>query len=307
MKIIIDTDPGIDDAMAILLAFSDPRLAVVGLTTIFGNVTTSMATRNALRLVELAGRNVPVAEGADRPLVRPPHPPADFVHGAEGFGDIPAARPKGRADPRPAARFIAEEAGAAPGEITLVAIGPLTNLALALQEDPALPDLVAGVVMMGGAVRVPGNVSPRGEANIWNDPHAAEKVLAAPWKTMLVGLDVTMRVICSAGDFAGLAKAKPAAGGFLNDAVQFYFDFHRRSRNVDGCFMHDPTAIIALTDPDLFGTEDIPLVVATEGAEAGRTREVPESSRTPVEICFSVDAAAVRDRFLRTIRDGPLP
>ena len=305
-KIIIDTDPGIDDAMAILLALSDPRLELVGMTTIFGNVTTKTATRNALRLAELAGRPVSVAHGAERPLVQPPHPPADFVHGAEGFGDIPAAEPAGSPDPRPAARFIAEEAAAHPGEITLVAIGPLTNLALALKEDPNVTQNLAEVVIMGGAVRVPGNVSPRGEANIWNDAHAADAVFAANWKMALVGLDVTMQVICSPDDFAALAKAKPMVGGFLNDAVQHYFEFHRTTRDIDGCFMHDPTAIIRVTDHHLFRTEAIPLIVGTEGDDKGRTTEAPDIPRRPVDICFGVDAENVRHRFLDTVRNGPL-
>ena len=286
-KIIIDTDPGIDDAMAILLALSDPRLELVGMTTVFGNVRTATATRNALRLAELAGRPVPVAHGAEAPLVRPPDPPADFVHGAEGFGDIPAAEPKGQPDPRPAHRFLAEEAAKRPGEITLLAVGPLTNLALALDEDPSITKNLAEVVVMGGAVCAPGNV-------------------AADWPVTLVPLDVTTRVVCTAEDFARLAEAKPGAGGFLKAAVQFYFGFHRQTRGFDGCYMHDPSAVIRVTDPDLFETEAIPLVVKADGEDAGHTAEAPESGRRPVTVCLDVDAAGVRRRFLDTIMDGGL-
>ncbi|HUF57549.1 MAG TPA: nucleoside hydrolase [Thermohalobaculum sp.] len=306
-KIIIDTDPGIDDAMAIVLALSDPRLDLVGMTTVFGNVTTATATRNALRLAELAGRPIPVAHGAEAPLVLAPQPPADFVHGPEGFGDIPAAEPQGRPDPRPAHRFLVEEAAARPGEIWLVAVGPLTNLALALDEDPAVARNLAGVIVMGGAVRAPGNVSARGEANIWNDPHAADRVFAADWPLTLVPLDVTTQVICTAADFAALSEARPGAGGFLNAAVQFYFGFHRRTRGFEGCYMHDPSAVIRLTDPGLFRTEDIPLIVHTQGDDAGRSAEAPDSGRRPVTCCLGVDAEGVRRRFLDTIREGGLP
>ena len=178
-KIIIDTDPGIDDAMAIHQAFADPRLEVLGLTTIFGNVATPMATRNALRLVEMAAYPAVVAHGAEAPLVREVAPPADFVHGAEGFGTVPPAEPQGRADARSAAVFIAETAAAHPGEVIICAVGPLTNLALALTHDPDLVRNVHSVVVMGGSIAWHGNVSDCAEANIWGDPDAADAVFAA--------------------------------------------------------------------------------------------------------------------------------
>ncbi|MEC8366429.1 MAG: nucleoside hydrolase, partial [Pseudomonadota bacterium] len=130
-KIIIDTDPGIDDAMAIHMAFADPRLDVVGLTTVFGNVTSKQATRNALCLAEMACHPAAVAGGAAIPLTREPQPPADFVHGPEGFGTLPAMRPARMADTRNAARYLVETCAEAPGEIIICAVGPLTNLAAA--------------------------------------------------------------------------------------------------------------------------------------------------------------------------------
>lgn len=297
-KILIDTDPGIDDAMAIHLAFAHPNLEVVGLTTVFGNVHTNTATRNALRLVEMAGVECPVAHGAEVPQVQPLHPPADFVHGAEGFGTVPANEPSGSPDPRTAAQFIVETINAHPGKITLCPIGPLTNIAAALRLDPGIRSKVAEVVIMGGAVETSGNVSEYAEANIWNDPHAAAEVFAADWPVMLVGLDVTERSRCTPEDFSELAVASPDIGGFLNEAVQYYFAFHRQKGVMDGCFMHDPSAVLAVDDPGLFAGRAIPVRVVTEGPQIGRTIADPDCETRPVQICLGVDSSEVRARFL---------
>ncbi|MFQ5567112.1 MAG: nucleoside hydrolase [Paracoccaceae bacterium] len=299
-KLVIDTDPGIDDAMAILYAAAHPGLDLIGLTTVFGNVPVATATRNALFLAELAGLAIPVAEGAAVPLVQPAAPHPAFIHGAEGFGDLPPVRPAGRADPRPAGQFLAETAAAHPGEVTVCAIGPLTNLAAALALDPTIAGNVDRVVVMGGAVACPGNVSDAAEANIGCDPHAAAAVFAADWPVTLVGLDVTRQVTCTPGDFAGLARQAPVIGGFLDRAAQYYFRFYRRRRGVDGCHMHDPTAVIEITDPGLFETREAPLAVTLEGAAAGRTRIAPTGRA--VRVCLGVDATGVRTRFLEVTR-----
>lgn len=298
MKLIIDTDPGIDDAMAIFYAAAHPAIELIGLTTVFGNVPVATATRNALRLAAMTGRRIPVAEGAARPLVQPTPPHPDFVHGAGGLGDIAPVAPPARPDPRPAAQFLAEAAAASPGEVTICAVGPLTNLAQAMALHPGIIGNVARVVVMGGALECPGNVNPQAEANIWNDPHAAAAVLAAPWQVTLVGLDITERVNCAPADFAALARAAPVIGGFLNDAVQFYLRFHRQRHGLDGCHMHDPTAVIAITDPDLFVTRTAPVEVTLEGAAAGRTRLAPGSGLPGVRVCLDGDLDAIRRRFL---------
>jgi uridine nucleosidase len=159
VKVLIDADTGIDDAMAILFALRSPALEVVGITSVFGNTTLENATANALRLVELAGASVPVARGAPVPLVREPRPPAAFVHGADGLGEMAGPPPRGSASEHSAAEFIVAMARRHPGEITLVPVGPLTNIALALALEPRLPLLVKQVVLMGGAALVKGNVS----------------------------------------------------------------------------------------------------------------------------------------------------
>lgn len=297
-KLIIDTDPGIDDAMAIHMAFADPRVEVVGLTTIFGNVTTRQATRNALYLAQMAHYPVAVAPGADRPLVRDPQPPADFVHGPEGFGGLPAPVVDQRPDPRDAARYLSETCAAAPGEIIICAVGPLTNLAAALTLDPDITRTAARVVVMGGSAARHGNVSDCAEANIWNDPHAAEAVFAADWDITMVGLDVTEKTQCTPQDFAGLATTSPIIGGFLSDAAAFYFDFHEAKTGTRSCFMHDPSAILAITDPALFGFDSTPISVICEGEEIGRTVADTAPGRRATHVAMSVDSAAARQRFL---------
>jgi len=297
-KLIIDTDPGIDDAMAVVYAASHPGIDLIGLTTVFGNVPVATATRNALRLTELIGRKIPVAEGASVPIAQPRWPCPEFCHGAEGFGDVPPETPRARPDPRPAAQFLAEAAAVNPGEVVICAIGPPTNLAVAMALHPEIIGNVARVVVMGGAVDCPGNVNEHAEANIWNDPHAAAAVFAAPWEVTMVGLDLTERVNCEPADFAGLARTAPVVGGFLNRAVQFYFDFHRRQHGLDGCHMHDPTAVVSITDPDLFETRRVPLAVDLEGESFGRTRAVPDAATPPVTVCTGGNLEAIKRRFL---------
>ena len=189
-KILIDADPGIDDSMAILFALRSRRSTSWGSRRSSETRASRPRTTNALRLVELAGADVPVVRGAAEPLVLPLRPPPDFVHGADGIGNVDAPPPTQTAQAGTAAEFIVASAREHPGELTLVAVGRLTNLALALDLEPRLPELIREVVVMGGAIAVPGNVSPVTEANIGGDPHAADRVLTAGWPLALVGLDV---------------------------------------------------------------------------------------------------------------------
>ena len=176
-RTIIDTDPGVDDSMAILLAFRSPELHVEGLTTVFGNTGTDITTANALRLVELAGKpETPVARGAEKPLLRPYIGEGWRVHGRNGLGGVDMPPAQGKPDPRRAAQFIVDMVMANPGEITLVPLAPLSNIALAVMLEPDIVKNVKQVVLMGGAATVPGNASPAAEANIRNDPEAASIV-----------------------------------------------------------------------------------------------------------------------------------
>ena len=298
-KIIIDTDPGVDDTMAIFFALCSPELEVVGLTSIFGNVHTALATKNALRLLEIAGRaDIPVAHGADDALTGDFEGPVPFVHGADGQGEInlpdPAAEPLNIS----AAQFIVEQLRAHPGEITLVPVGPLTNIALALRLEPRITEWVDEVVLMGGNALVPGNASPAGEANIRNDPEAADLVFGADWQVTMVGLDVTLRVHMSSEDIAEYATHGNPMSDHIMRVLPHYRNYFESNYDVEGIFVHDSSAIAYLIEPDLFKVRRWPIRVGTQGLGRGKTwpatggRILPAwENRPPVNVCVGVDGA----------------
>ncbi len=304
-KIIIDTDPGIDDAMAIFLALASPELDVVGLTTIMGNVEVDLATTNALRLLEMAGRSdIPVAEGAAKPIAADFLGAVQFVHGDDGQGNAflppPTTQPLGIS----AAEFIVQQARAQPGEITLVPIGPLTNIALALRLEPNLPELVAGVVLMGGNAFCPGNASPAAEANIRNDPEAADVVFGAGWPITMVGLDVTNEVVMTDDDLAILHSFDTPQGQHMGRINPFYRAFLGERLGTEGIVIHDSAAIAYLLAPDLFKVVRAPMRVETGGSfSRGKTwpyvgrnddNHLPAWQFRPlVDICAGVDGPAV--------------
>ena len=277
-KVIFDTDPGVDDAMALYFALAHPDIEVLGITTTFGNVSVEQAAVNALYLTTLAGVRIPVTQGVAAPLRLPaPIPPA-HIHGADGLGNLPERVPvQAEIDPRSSAQFIVDMARAQPGEITLVAVGPLGNLSLALALEPGLPHLLREVILMGGTLQEPGNVSAVAEANIANDPHAAADVFAAPWKLTMVGLDVTHRVILPLTLFKTVAdKQQHAATSTLHHAVSFYADFYSglypHVAQIHGCFGHDVLAFLYLVQPELFGLARGLISVITQGPAQGQTR-----------------------------------
>ncbi|GAB4453973.1 MAG: nucleoside hydrolase [Anaerolineae bacterium] len=310
-KIIIDTDPGVDDSMAILFAFKSPELEVVGLTTIFGNVTTAQATENGLRLVEFAGcPQVPVAHGAELPLVVPLDYVADFVHGSDGLGNTNPPPPQGRPHPKTAAEFIVDTVMSHPGEITLVPVGPLTNLALALALEPRIAQNVAGVVVMGGAVTVNGNVTPAAEANIIHDPHAADAVFTAGWPLTMVGLDVTMKTVMSDDFLQRIGDSGTKTGRYIYDISRFYRQFHFDTYGMEGIHTHDPSAIAYVIDPGLFTTVRGPVRVLTEGPASGCTMLDRRQSwlgenawvgQPPVSVCVDVDSERLRALYFERV------
>ncbi|KIC50062.1 nucleoside hydrolase [Tateyamaria sp. ANG-S1] len=294
-KMIIDTDPGVDDAMAILYAAHDTSIELLGLTTVFGNVPVEKATRNALRLCDLADLEIPVAEGAAKPSVFAPLDPAEAarIHGAEGFGPVPPETPQRTPTEEDAADFMASMARRYPGEVTLCAIGPITNVAEALRRHADFVDNIAKIIFMGGAAYVPGNVTPYAEANTYQDPHALAEVLASGVPTLMVGLDVTMQTTGSRDDFAELARRHPDHGGFLERASDAYIGIYE-ARGLTGCGLHDPAAVIACVKPDLFEITQEPLSVVLDGEQVGRTLPGHGSE---AQICRGVDAPKLKKRF----------
>ncbi|MEM8595921.1 MAG: nucleoside hydrolase [Pseudomonadota bacterium] len=298
IPLLIDTDPGIDDALAILSAARDPALDLLALTTVFGNVPVSVATRNARGLAALCPRPPLVAEGAARPLVRAPAPHPDFVHGGDGLGGAPLPVEGAALDPRRAATVISALAEAHRGALVVVAVGPLTNLAEALAADPALPGRVARVIVMGGAVRHPGNVTEAAEANFWQDPHAAAAVLQAPWPLTLVGLDVTECVRLYPDDLAELPATQAVT--LLRKAIGFYAAFHRESAKFTGCYLHDPAATTVAADPSLLECRRLRIAVTLEGEAEGAVRESAEG--TPVDVALAANAPGIRTRVLSALQ-----
>ena len=309
-KIIIDTDPGVDDAMAIFLALASPELEVIGLTTIFGNVHTELATTNALRLLEIAGRtDIPVAKGVADPLTRAFAGPVPFVHGEDGQGNVFLPPPETNAVRETAAAFIVEQVMAHPSDITLVPIGPLTNIALALRLESRLAAYVQEVVLMGGNALVPGNASPAAEANILNDPEAADVVFGAAWPVTMVGLDVTHQVHMTPEQIARHAQAASPMAQHLAKIVPFYQSFFETAYsawNLQGIYVHDSSAIAYLIDPTLFEVKRWPIRVETAGlgrgktwpaipssADIGRRVPAPWRDRPLVNVCVDVDGARV--------------
>lgn len=302
-RIIIDTDPGIDDAMAIFYALASPELEVVGLTTVFGNAHVETCTANAIRILDLAGRaDIPVAQGAGSPLVMAYRGPAHHVHGVNGLADITLAPPSRDELALHAAQFIVEQVMAAPGEITLVPIGPLTNIALAMQLQPDLPQHLAGMVIMGGNAFVPGNASPAAEANILNDPEAADLVLGADCPIVLCGLDVTERTVMSSAQIAAIGDIDNERARTAAAILPYYRDFHLSHGGPDGIHVHDSTCISYLLAPQHYGTRHHPIRVDTgHGVGRGKTwpttrhalDEGPWAGRRAITILTEVDAAAV--------------
>lgn len=312
-KVIFDCDPGVDDAMALLFLHRSAEVDLVGVTTTFGNGTIEQTTRNALYLVDRFGMNCPVSRGAGMPLVGETGAPPDFVHGQNALGnvDIPDDF-AGEVDPRPAHQFIIEMVKAAPGEVSIVAVGRMTNLALALRQAPEIAGLVKQVVVMGGAFGIhgiQGNVTPAAEANILGDPEATDEVTAAAWPMTFVGLDVTQLTFMPTEYLADLARHGGEIGTFIWDVSRFYEAFHHEG-GVPSIYVHDSSAVAYLLRPELYETRTGSIRVATEGVTRGMTVQMPEGmsfapnvweGRPSHKVCTAVDAEGMRQLYRSAI------
>jgi inosine-uridine nucleoside N-ribohydrolase len=297
-KLIVDTDPGVDDTIAICTALRSPDVSVIGLTSVFGNAPGEITAQNALRLVELEGHgDIPVARGSDTPLVFPLEKLGTWVHGEDGMGNAHPPAPKGKLWGRSAAEFIVETVRANPGEVTLVPVGPLTNLALALRIDPGIAELVREVVIMGGVVAHPGNMTPVAEANLYHDPHAGDVVLSAGWPVVLVGLDVTHKTVITPAFWQEVYKADNPSVNLIQRILPCYQSFFDKSYGLKGAiYTHDPSAVAYVIHPELFKTQSVPVFVETEGRCVGQT--VADwshqwESRPEVKVCMDVDSQGV--------------
>ncbi|WP_174363875.1 nucleoside hydrolase [uncultured Caballeronia sp.] len=311
-KVIYDTDPGVDDAMALVFQALHPDIELLGITSVYGNATISTTTSNALYLRSRFCPGVPVARGAAAPLHRAPPAPLGWIHGDNGMGNIELGEPGDTLlDERSAHRFIIDTIRAQPGEVTLIAVGPLTNLALALEADPEIATLVKQVVIMGGAfgtAGVLGNVSPAAEANIMCDPDAADIVLGAPWPVTVVGLDVTQETIMPNDWLAGFGD-QGDAGRFVWDVSRHYAQFHKDSAGLEGIYVHDSSAVAYVLAPHLYTVRNGPVRVVTSGIATGETIQKLTTMKAPApdwddrpaqSVCIGVDAAGMLDLYKKT-------
>ena len=265
--VIIDTDPGIDDAIAIALACASPEINLLGVTTVGGNTGIENTTGNALRLLHLFGRDdVPVAAGAARALAFEADLGDPSIHGQGGLGGVVLPLPERSADPRGALALLTELVESHPEPITLIAIGPLTNVALFAATRPDLYAKLDRLVIMGGGVHITGNHTPTGEFNIWFDPEAAARMFAAGVEVTMVGLDVTHKAMFAGTDWAPLrtADAGPVARA-VTGMVDFYGAFYLSQNGSDATAQHDSLAVAAVVNPDLVRTQHCWVGVETAG------------------------------------------
>lgn len=289
LPLIIDTDPGIDDLLALLLALASPELSVRGISVSYGNTVIENAFRNSVEILRRTGKRMTLAVGARRPLKRSLAVALE-THGESGLGyaELP---PAGVALDfvKSLDRLLAEQEE----PVTLVTLGPLTSLALALRSDPELVRAkVKRHIAMAGNLAAAGNTTPYSEFNAWCDPEALATVLRAELQTELVGLDVTRQVILAAHEVDRLAHAEAPLARWLHDALRFYVEFHHRYEGLDGCIVNDVLPIAALIRPDVLTFQPLRLVVELEpGDNRGRTRVDPDGARA---------------RVARAVRAGPV-
>ena len=299
-RVILDVDTGVDDALAIMLAVRSPELEVLGITTVSGNVPVAQCTANTLLTLEvLEAPDVPVVSGAAVPPAKEAFSAAE-VHGADGLGNVTARYPTPlRRATAGAVEFLLEMIRRFPEELTLVATGPLTNVAMAIQRDREAMRGVHGITVMGGAIRVPGNVGPTTEFNFAVDPEAAATVLGAGLPIRLVPLDVTERVVLSRAAVES-AKGIGKLQAFIRDMTAATMAFHREHEGFDGMFLHDPLAVGVVADPSLVRAQSMAVAVERRGELTSgmavadlrrRSRATPTAS-----VCVEVEAA----RFLHT-------
>lgn len=264
-SLILDCDPGVDDAVALFLAFASPReLDLIGITTVAGNVGIELTTRNARLIRQIAGRDdVPVIAGATRPLVRAPVE-ADHFHGQSGLGTLEVFEPDAPAQDGDAAAFIVEEVMRRPAQtVTLAVTGPMTNVAEAMALDARLSGRLARIVAMGGARSEGGNITPSAEYNIYADPDAAQAVLSSGCQTVMLGLDATHQVRASAERVAAIAALETPAGRATTDLLGFAQHTERTFVGGDEPPLHDPCTIAWLLAPHLFESRPCSIQVET--------------------------------------------
>ncbi len=306
-RIVLDCDPGHDDAIALMLALASPELELLAVTTVAGNQTLAKTTDNAIRVLDAVGRpDVPVSPGAPGPLMRELVVAAE-VHGETGL-DGPGLPPASRKpSDEHAVELMARVIGSSASPVTLVATGPLTNVALFLERHPALGRRLARIVLMGGSIGL-GNVTPAAEFNLWVDPEAADRVFTSKVPLTMAGLDVTHRALMRASHVERLARAG-RAGRLVAGLYDFYVRHHRRRYGWEGAPVHDAVAVAEVIDPSLLETKHCGVVIDT-GGELSRGRSYVDlwgAAGWPPNCRVAVDIDSERFLELLIERIGALP
>ena len=308
---IIDVDPGIDDAMAIFYAVRRPGIKLEALTTTFGNTDIATATVNALRVLELLGRpDIPVARGVARSFIHPYVRRADHVHGTNAIGDVELPEPKIRPTGEHASDLIIRMAKENPGAITLCPVGPVTNVALAMVKAPETAKLLHKIVIMGSTIfhpGIPGPAAPMVDANFANDPEAAHIVLRSGADITLVGMDVTMTTLLTPKMIDEVAREGDEAAKTLMRMTEFYVNAYKSMHpGIAGCGLHDPLAVAVAEDPSLARTERMFVDVELHG-ELTRGQTIADRRVTAVplhnaEVCMDIDRPRFEANFLAAIK-----
>lgn len=311
-KLILDGDYGIDDSLAALFLCHRPDVEILAVGSVHGNATADAAAGNALAVLNLGGRRgIPVAVGAGRPLAQPVNI-SSMVHGDDGLGGHAADLPAGGTPVAiPAAQQLVETVRAHPGECTIVATGPLTNLALAVMLDPEVASLVAGVVVMGGTLDHPGNINPYAEANIAHDPEAAQLVFGASWPVTQVGLDVTMATWMGPEALGRIEASDTETGRFAWKILQHYLGFYASRHDRPGCPLHDPSATLVALDRSLATWFEAPVEVELHSARSRGMllvdrREFAASERVEELPMVKLVTRLDGDRLIEQFLDGLL-
>ncbi|MEP7066483.1 MAG: nucleoside hydrolase [Gemmatimonadota bacterium] len=298
-SVLIDTDPGIDDAVALALAAKLPELRIVGITTSHGNTDVDRATRNARLIASIAGIDAPVTSGAAAPIARDARP-ARETHGPEGLGHVIPVHPAEHEADGAADAIIAQVRGKR--KLAMCCLGPLTNLATALAFAPDIADALGTVFVMGGALGVPGTQTARSEFNWWSDPEAADFVLRAHLDLRLVPLDVTRRIAIPGSAIRALAEAGESdpQARFWADALRFYADFHKEYEHFDGCVVNDALAVALVADPSLAGWEEMRLEVSLSDDDMrGAVERAPRGAHVAVATTVrATDVLALLERMV---------
>lgn len=309
MKVILDLDTGIDDGMALAYAVGNSDVELIGVTGTYGNVYTKDGVQNVLNILNIFGeREIPVYAGEDHAIEKDSFNRLEVsarIHGQNGVGEVFFEKASREREVLSAVDYLIQSIRELKKELTIVMTGPVTNLVTAMKKAPDIVEIMGKVVIMGGALTVPGNVNPYAEANIFQDPDAADYLFKSGADITMVGLDVTQRSQLTLNDTNVWRETGSRAGEAYADMVDYYIGQHEHSEG-RACFLHDPSAAICAVHPEYFTMLPMHMMVVTEGEAAGRTIGNPEKMRSPypnVKVCVGVDSekleAHLKDVFLK--------